>query len=411
MTIDLQSVDPAFAAQIFVNGGGGNDTLEGPNQASQFVVTGNLSGTLNAPAPVTFTGIQNLQGGTAADRFIIQNGATFGAVSGQGGTITGGGGGDSVLINLSSAIGPITANDTGNGNTLTVVSNTVGDNLEYDPDDGCVDLVSQLNGHVLGFPDAHHERPLGSFRLHRLDPGRGDPDLAGDLPGRGSSTGSSTSPRSRWISQKHRARARSAISASSASLFPGTTHSATIGSITGTYVSSTKTFSLTLNNVNLNAGGLLTATFSSLSITDNENGAANQTLVSVQDATVTLPPLDDTTLTIQGTPNVPGLTITKQGFTLASLTANLPSVTFQNALELMSPAFQFSNVAYSTTGDSLSGTVTISAATVASLPEPVRPVDLLIDGDRIQRHVQSGHRRGLARRLERNPWLRRRCPA
>ncbi len=77
VTIDLESVDPAFGAQIFVNGGGGNDTLEGPNQASQFVVTGNLSGSLNAPAPVTFTGIQNLQGGTAADQFVIQNGATL----------------------------------------------------------------------------------------------------------------------------------------------------------------------------------------------------------------------------------------------------------------------------------------------------------------------------------------------
>ncbi len=271
------------------------------------------------------------------------------------------------MIDLSATIGPITATDTGNGNTLSVVSNTVGDKLSTTATTVASTSYPGSTVTFSGFQTPTTSVPSGLYAYIVSTLGGVIPSSPVTIPV-GQLDGFLDIPSVTLDFSKAKSQGTVAISASSASLFPGTTHSATIGSVTGTYVSSTQTFNLTLNNVNLNAGGLLTASFSSLSITDNENGSPNQTLVSVQSATVTLPPLDNTALNIQGTQNVPGLTITKQGFTLATLTANLPSVTFQNALELTAPSFQFSNVSYTTAGDSLTGMVTISAATVALFP-------------------------------------------
>jgi Ca2+-binding RTX toxin-like protein len=71
---------------ISFSGGDGTDTLVGPNQANTWVITGANSGTLNGD---TFSGIENLTGGTLADVFRVSAGGSLsGAISGGSGTNT-----------------------------------------------------------------------------------------------------------------------------------------------------------------------------------------------------------------------------------------------------------------------------------------------------------------------------------
>jgi autotransporter-associated beta strand protein len=85
-----------------VTGVGGTNTLVGPNLDSTWNIIGSNAGTLTFDVnTTTLTGVQNLQGGSAADTFVFSNGA---AVSG----INGGGGGDT--LDYSSYTGNVMVN-------------------------------------------------------------------------------------------------------------------------------------------------------------------------------------------------------------------------------------------------------------------------------------------------------------
>jgi hypothetical protein len=74
--------------QLTVDTLGGNDTLIGPDSPNQWSLKGTNGGTLSSL--VTFTNVENLQGGTAADAFSVGLGASL------SGRLNGGGGGDSL---------------------------------------------------------------------------------------------------------------------------------------------------------------------------------------------------------------------------------------------------------------------------------------------------------------------------
>ena len=78
-----------------LDGGGGNDTLTGPDVDTTWEISGADEG---ATLTVHFTGIENLVGGSAADAFSIDEGASI------SGSIDGGGGSDAIVV-------PDTAND------------------------------------------------------------------------------------------------------------------------------------------------------------------------------------------------------------------------------------------------------------------------------------------------------------
>ncbi|MFN9594677.1 MAG: beta strand repeat-containing protein, partial [Pirellulaceae bacterium] len=70
-----------------ITGGTSNDLLVGPNVANSWNVSGADSGSLNSgTSPISFTGVENLSGGTLADTFTFASGAslTGNAVGGSG---------------------------------------------------------------------------------------------------------------------------------------------------------------------------------------------------------------------------------------------------------------------------------------------------------------------------------------
>ncbi|MGD8574588.1 MAG: hypothetical protein PVJ40_06520, partial [Gammaproteobacteria bacterium] len=70
-----------------INGGGGADTLIGDNMANTWVITGADAGTLSGTGG--FVSVENLTGGTAADTFAFNDGATLsGVIDGAAGTDT-----------------------------------------------------------------------------------------------------------------------------------------------------------------------------------------------------------------------------------------------------------------------------------------------------------------------------------
>jgi Ca2+-binding RTX toxin-like protein len=81
-TLSLKSA-PANATVTF-NGGGGSDTLIGPDTTNTWRISAVIGGTLNRN--VSFTGVKNLTGGAGADTFLFSNGMSL------GGSIDGGGG-------------------------------------------------------------------------------------------------------------------------------------------------------------------------------------------------------------------------------------------------------------------------------------------------------------------------------
>jgi hypothetical protein len=85
--------DTGAATQpVTVNGGGGVNTLAGANLANVWSLTGSGAGTLQAGGEPTdtFTGIQNLTGGAAADTFRLatSTAAVSGSIDGKGGANT-----------------------------------------------------------------------------------------------------------------------------------------------------------------------------------------------------------------------------------------------------------------------------------------------------------------------------------
>ncbi len=369
MTINLESVGSGFAAPISVNGGGGTETLVGPSATSTFNVTGTYSGTLTVTGdtsftsqPVTFTGIQNLTGGSALDTFNVASGATF-----TDGTIAGGGNSqDSVTIDLGPSVGPLTVTEpTDSSATLNVVS-TSGDTLTKSTTQVTSSSFPSSTITYSGFATVNTEVPSGLYAdiLNLLGSGFSTSETlpAEDLDGildLSAVTLNFSTASSGTVS----------ISTGPATLFPGTSHSASITSVTGSYTVGTATFALTLNGINLNAAGLLTASISSISFQDDENNTlASDVLATVQSADITLPPLDNTQITLDGTASNPALTITRGGFTLSNASVTLPSLTWQGVFELTSPTIQFTNVTYTKAGDTFTGTVGISANTIALFP-------------------------------------------
>ena len=354
---------------------GGTDTLIGPNEPSTFSVTGVDSGTLSVTGtgftaqPVTFTGIQYLQGGSAQDEFSV---ADTGSLA--GGTIKGGGSGDdSVSIQMGPAVGPITVTDTGGSNTLNVVS-TSGDSLTKTANQVTSSLYPNSTITDSGFATVTTQVPSGFYadilRLLNNVPSTSQTLPSEDLDGVLDLSAVTLSFTNVTSSGGVGTGGTVGISSGPATLFPGTDHSASIASISGTYNLGTETFTLTLTAVDLDAGGLLTSSISSITFQDAEtNSSPTKVLATVASATVTLPPLDNTQLTLAGSADSPALTITRGGFSIANLTVNnLPSLTWQGVLEVVSPVFQLTNVNYTKASDSLTGTIGISAGSVVLFP-------------------------------------------
>jgi hypothetical protein len=79
--------DLTGAPALTLNGNGGNNTLQGPNSANTWQISGANSGTLDGT--VKFVSIQNLTGGSASDAFDFQTGGSLaGQIDGGAGTNT-----------------------------------------------------------------------------------------------------------------------------------------------------------------------------------------------------------------------------------------------------------------------------------------------------------------------------------
>src|SRR5207248_11126759 len=85
--VSVQATDAT--SSLVVNGQAGNDRLTGPNATTVWTITGLNQGTVSGVA-TTFTGVENLTGGSAADNFAFANGA------GVTGTVDGGAGTDTI---------------------------------------------------------------------------------------------------------------------------------------------------------------------------------------------------------------------------------------------------------------------------------------------------------------------------
>ena len=76
-------LDANLLASVSLEGGAGNDTLGGGDTANTWIIDGIDSGTLNA---LSFTGSENLVGGSGDDSFVIDSGSVSGGVDGGAGT-------------------------------------------------------------------------------------------------------------------------------------------------------------------------------------------------------------------------------------------------------------------------------------------------------------------------------------
>src|SRR4030095_16815482 len=93
-------------------GGAGTDTVVGDNTARTFNVTGATVGTVGTLWPSGFTGVENLQGGSAADTF------TFGASGSLTGSVSGGGAADTLVGTDAGLTSTVTAADAGTVSTI-----------------------------------------------------------------------------------------------------------------------------------------------------------------------------------------------------------------------------------------------------------------------------------------------------
>jgi hypothetical protein len=76
-TFDLAAGTSATAA-VSLHGGGGNNTLVGPNAPTGFHISGSNAGNLSGGASASFSDIQNLTGGSGNDAFLFADGAGVG---------------------------------------------------------------------------------------------------------------------------------------------------------------------------------------------------------------------------------------------------------------------------------------------------------------------------------------------
>src|SRR5262249_43225266 len=84
-TNDLFRVhDLTNAPALTIDGGNGSNTLQGPDAANTWQITGPNAGTLDAR--LSYSSVQNLTGGAAGDTFAFQNGGRLsGKIDGGGG--------------------------------------------------------------------------------------------------------------------------------------------------------------------------------------------------------------------------------------------------------------------------------------------------------------------------------------
>jgi uncharacterized repeat protein (TIGR01451 family) len=86
-TFDGAAIGPInTSGGVTFDGGGGTDTLVGPDADTTWTVNGPNAGALGGPVPVAFVNVENLTGGASADTF------SFTAAGSVDGTIDGGGG-------------------------------------------------------------------------------------------------------------------------------------------------------------------------------------------------------------------------------------------------------------------------------------------------------------------------------
>jgi Ca2+-binding RTX toxin-like protein len=84
---DTVKVGTSMAGKLTVNGGGGSDTLVGPNATNTWNITGSSAGDLNADTK--FMAVENLVGGTGSDTFKFRDGMGITcALNGGSGTDT-----------------------------------------------------------------------------------------------------------------------------------------------------------------------------------------------------------------------------------------------------------------------------------------------------------------------------------
>ena len=75
---------PVSGGAFSFDGGAGSDTIQGPDTAITWNLSGAGAGTLGGPSGLSFTGVEKLVGGAGQDTFVFPNGVSF------GGTIDGG---------------------------------------------------------------------------------------------------------------------------------------------------------------------------------------------------------------------------------------------------------------------------------------------------------------------------------
>jgi hypothetical protein len=143
-------VGVAFGIQHYI-GGGATNTLVGPNVATTWNVTAQNAGNLNGG--VSFSGFQNLTGGTANDTFVLSDGA------GVDGNIDGGGGSNS--LDESAYSTPVTVNLA--ASTATGVGGSIANLQRF--------LGSAAGGNSLNGPNAPITWLLGGTDSGRLSSG------------------------------------------------------------------------------------------------------------------------------------------------------------------------------------------------------------------------------------------------
>ena len=131
--------------------------------------------------------------------------------------------------------------------------------------------------------------------------------------------------------------------------------------VVGTYDPVAETFSLVVDQLDVNVSGLFTAHAETVTVTYDANGAADQTLVTIASADFIFQALADTTVLVED------VTIRKDGFSIATAVVLPPDAVWVDVFELTGISLTLTNVDYSTGGGGgfSAGTITVAAATVS----------------------------------------------
>ena len=131
-----QTIEYKAVEDLVVNGGGGNDTLTGPDVETSFDISGANSGTFTTiDDSVTFSAIESLSGASKADAFIFQTGGSL------SGSVDGGTGIDTLnYSNLASGVTVSLAAGTAPGvsglsNMEKIIGTSLADSLTGDAND------------------------------------------------------------------------------------------------------------------------------------------------------------------------------------------------------------------------------------------------------------------------------------